>query len=209
MQLDHVVIAVSDLDAAAREIAAQHGLASIEGGRHPGWGTANRIVPLGEAYLELIAVVDEAEAAQSSVGRWVAGMRPKGAELLGWAVRTNRLVDVARRNGLTIHAGSRTGRGGKLVRWRLAGIEEAAAEPFLPFFIEWLHGTSLPGHATATHRAGAVHIAGLQLHGDADRLNSWLEGCHLPIVVRPGTPAVDGILLTGAAGDFVLDASQL
>ena len=153
------MIAVSDLAAAAREMEARHGLAAIEGGRHPGWGTANRIVPLDETYLELAAVVDEAEAAQSAFGRWVAGVPPGPAQLLGWAVRTDRLDDVARRLGLTVQAGSRAGRDGRLVRWRVAGIEQAAAEPSLPFFIEWAHGTSLPGRAPATHRAGAVAIA--------------------------------------------------
>src|SRR5438132_3854521 len=72
LDLDHVLIAVADLASAGREIETRHGLASVEGGRHPGWGTANRIVPLGEAYLELIAVSDEAEAAQSPFGSWVA-----------------------------------------------------------------------------------------------------------------------------------------
>src|SRR5712691_3218109 len=91
LELDHVPIAVADLAAAAREIEARHGLASIPGGRHPGWGTANRIVPLGEAYLELVAIVDEAEAAQSPFGRWVAAAQPELARPLGWAVRTHRL----------------------------------------------------------------------------------------------------------------------
>jgi hypothetical protein len=59
LELDHVLIAVIDLDAAASAFAADHGLDSVTGGRHPGWGTANRIVPLGETYLELVAVVDE------------------------------------------------------------------------------------------------------------------------------------------------------
>src|SRR5207253_9345067 len=54
VELDHVLIAVDDLAAAARELEARHGLASIRGGRHPGWGTANRIVPLGQTYLELV-----------------------------------------------------------------------------------------------------------------------------------------------------------
>jgi hypothetical protein len=40
----------------------RYGLASIEGGRHPGWGTANRIIPLGDAYIELVTVVDDEEA---------------------------------------------------------------------------------------------------------------------------------------------------
>ena len=60
IELDHVLIAVSDLEAAAREVERRHGLASVEGGRHQGLGTAKRIVPLGDTYLVLVAVVDEA-----------------------------------------------------------------------------------------------------------------------------------------------------
>jgi hypothetical protein len=209
LKLDHVLIAVSDLAAAGRELDARDGLASIEGGRHPGWGTANRIVPLGETYLELVAVVDEAEAGQSAFGRWVAGVRPGPARPLGWAVRTDRLDDVARRLGLTVLAGSRVGRDGRLVQWRLAGVEQAAAEPSLPFFIEWAHGASLPGRAPATHRAGGVQLTELELEGDAERLNAWLGGHRLPITVRAGAPAVARILLRGAAGVFALDANQL
>src|SRR5687768_15600144 len=47
-ELDHVLVAVTDLAAAARTIEAEYGLMAEEGGRHPGWGTANRIVPLGD-----------------------------------------------------------------------------------------------------------------------------------------------------------------
>jgi hypothetical protein len=58
----------------------------VAGGRHPGWGTANRIVPLGNTYLEVVAAVDAAEADGSPFGRWVAAA-PSGGPL-GWAVRT-------------------------------------------------------------------------------------------------------------------------
>ena len=199
---------MADLAAAAQELEARHGLASIEGGRHPGWGTANRIVPLGEAYLELVAVVDEAEAAQSPFGRWVAAAHPTLAWPLGWAVRTQQLDDVARRLDLTVAAGSRAARSGQLVRWRLAGVEQAAAEPSLPFFIEWGQGTPLPGRAPVTHRAGAFQIAKLQLDGDFDRLAAWLGSHRLPITVRTGAPAVARIVLTGAAGEIVLDNNR-
>jgi Glyoxalase-like domain len=208
LELDHVLIAVADLAATAQEIEVRHGLASIEGGRHPGWGTANRIVSLGDAYLELVAVVDDAEAAQSPFGRWVAAAHPT-PQPLGWAVRTHELEDFARRLDLTVAAGSRAGRSGRPLRWRVAGVEQASVEPSLPFFIEWGHGTPLPGRATATHRAGSVQITELRLDGDADRLAAWLGAHHLPIAVRPGPPAVTGIVLTGAAGEIVLDAERL
>jgi hypothetical protein len=43
LELDHVLLAVADLDAAAREIEARYGLTSVEGGRHPGGdGQPNR-----------------------------------------------------------------------------------------------------------------------------------------------------------------------
>jgi hypothetical protein len=202
LELDHVLIAVADLATAARTIEARQGLASIEGGLHPDWGTANRIVPLGDAYLELVAVVDAAAAARSPFGRWVAGAHPVLARPLGWAVRTPHLDDVARRLELTVSAGSRATPSGRLVRWRLAGVEQASAEPSLPFFIEWEHGTPLPGRTPVAHRVGAVQIAKLRLDGDVDRLDTWLGSHRLPVAMRPGAPAITSIVLSGAGGEI-------
>jgi Glyoxalase-like domain len=205
VELDHVLIAVPDLAAAARDLRERYGLASVEGGRHAGWGTANGIVPLGEAYLELITVVDEDEAAESVFGRWVAaGMRREPGRPLGWVARTDRLDDVAAQLGLEVSAGSRPGREGRLLRWRLAGVEQAAAEPALPFFVEWGEGTPLPGRTPATHPAGAVELAKLELDGDPGRLAAWLGPHSLPIAVREGTPAVAAVVLAGGAGEIAI-----
>ena len=205
LELDHVLIAVTELAAAAREIEVRHGLASIEGGRHPGWGTANMIVPLGETYLELVAVVDEAVAARNPFGRWVAAVHPGLGRPLGWAVRTRQLDRIAQRLGLSVRAGSRAAPGGELLRWRSAGIEQAAAEPSLPFFIDWAEGTPFPGRATARHRV-SLEITRLELAGDAARLVGWLGNHRLPIAVHAGMPAVASIVLKGAAGEIVLAA---
>jgi len=161
MELDHIVIAVTDLAAAARELEARHGLASIEGGRHPGWGTANRIVPLGETYLELAAVIDEAEAAESVFGRWIVSGVSELGQPLGWAVRTHELDVIARRLGLDVGAGSRATPGGQAVAWRSVGIEQAVAEPSLPFFIEWGAGNAVsrPRHGRPPRELGAHHDA--------------------------------------------------
>src|SRR5215213_9383959 len=68
LAIDHIVVPVSDLDRAAAEVEARYGLASVEGGRHPAWGTANRIVPLGDAYVELVAVADPKTAHRATFG---------------------------------------------------------------------------------------------------------------------------------------------
>jgi Glyoxalase-like domain len=204
LELDHVLIAVTDLAAAARTIEERHGLASVEGGRHPGWGTANRIVPLGETYLELIAVVDPAEAAGSAFGSWVAGGATSEGKPLGWVVRTDDIDGVAERLGLEVVAKSRKDASGRTLSWRVAGIEEATAEPSLPFFVEWGDGTPHPGRAAVTHPAGAVEIASLELDGDRQRLADWLGSHPLPITVREGAPAIAGVILGGASGEFTL-----
>ena len=72
LAIDHVIVVVDDLDAAAARLLDEHGLASLPGGRHEGHGTGNRIVPLGPDYLELMAVVDADEAVGSPLGAWVA-----------------------------------------------------------------------------------------------------------------------------------------
>jgi Glyoxalase-like domain len=196
------VIAVPDLAAAASELETRHGVASLAGGRHPGWGTANRIVPLGPCYLELVAVADRHEAATSAFGRWVAAAAPGP---LGWAVRTDDLDAVAGRLGLAVQAGSRVAPDGRPLRWRLAGVEQAAAEPALPFVIEWGPGSALPGRAAHSHPAGPLGLARLRLSGDPLRLAELLgpDGAP-PAEIRPGPPAVAGVVLAGPAGEIVL-----
>ena len=201
-----MLIAVAELAAAAQKLEADHGLTALEGGRHRGLGTANRIVPLGDAYLELVAVADATEATGSFFGRWVgSGEIPR---LLGWCVRTHELDAVAERLSLGIEAGSRTRPDGTEVRWRMSGLEEASNEPSLPFFIEWGQGTPYPGSAPVEHRAGEATIEELRLEGDPHRIQRWLGGARLPIAVSEGPPALRSLLLSGEAGQIVLDYSR-
>ena len=197
-------MAVTDLAAAAAQLEGRFGLASVEGGRHPAWGTANRIVPLGESYLELVAVEDEIAAATSTFGRWVGAMRSPSGRLIGWAVRTTDLDGVARRLDLGISDGSRLDPSGVELRWRGAGLEAASAEPALPFFIEWDPRSPHPGRLNAAHRTGEVTLARLELTADPVRLAAWLGEGWLPIVVRPGAPAVTRVVLRAREREIVL-----
>jgi Glyoxalase-like domain len=204
VELDHVLIAVADLSAAASLVEARFGLTSIEGGRHPGWGTANRIVPLGVAYLELVAVVDSAEAKKSAFGNWVLHAASEWPRALGWAVRTDDLDAVSSRLHLKARGGSRVLRDGRHLRWRLAGVEQAAARPMLPFFIEWGRETPLPGPAPVAHAAGEVAIHELQVTGNADELAAWIGEHQIRVRVQPGVPALTGVVLATTRGEIVI-----
>lgn len=150
---------------------------------------------LGDAYLELVATVDAEAAARSSFGRWVRASQSDVLRPLGWAVRTTDLDDVASRLGLTIEEGSRTGRNGELVRWRFAGVEEAAAGPALPFFIEWAAGTRLPGRTRTVHATREVSIAEIRVSGEPQHIKSWLGTHKVPLDIRPGTSAITAVIL--------------
>ena len=198
MELDHVLVAVDDLDAAARHVKQRHGLASVEGGRHQGLGTANRIVPLGETYLELVAVVDQGEAAGSGFGSWVAG--GDLPRLLGWCARTDDLGSVAGRLGLTIADGARSRPDGSVLRWRMAGLERSAEEPSLPFFIEWGAGTPYPGEALEQRAT----IGELQLQGDPQRIAQWVGDADFPLSTSEGSPRLESVVVDGAVLDPAL-----
>ena len=141
MQLDHVILGVTDLEAAAARLADHHRLTAVPGGAHEAAGTLNWIVPLDDAYIELIAVGDPETASANAFGRWVQQGATAAGAWLGWVLRTDDLDAVCARIGTDPHAMTR----GPL-RWRMAGFQRTLRDPSLPFFIQWdVPETELPG----------------------------------------------------------------
>jgi catechol 2,3-dioxygenase-like lactoylglutathione lyase family enzyme len=177
MRIDHVLYATSDLDAAQSRMEAM-GLRIEGGGVHDGMGTHNRIVPLGNGFLELIAVHDPELAAGVGFGRTLlARLDQDGDGLIGWAAAVDDVDATAERLGVKIIPISRQG-----MTARLAGVDEAAKEPYLPFFLQRKPGIADPG------AGGEEGIAWLEVGGDAERLRTWLGGAELPIRVVDGPP---------------------
>ena len=201
-QIDHVVWGVADLDAAAAVVLERYGLASVAGGRHPGWGTANRIIPLGDSYLELLAVVDPAEAASDPIGRGLAGLLAGGGGLLLVCLRTGDLDGVGARLSLPVDAKSRLLPDGTRIGWRTAGLAAALANPSLPFFIEWAVAPERhPGAMAVQHRIPAPMIASVRIGADPGELAAWLGGEAAPLVCG-GPPGVNEVTLSTADGDL-------
>ncbi len=136
--LDHVIIGVNDLAQATSVFSEKIGLVPRGGGTHHSGGTANRIILIGDTYLELITVQRPAEAQQSMRDRLA-----KGDGYLNFALSSNDIEsdtrDMVQRgvsvigpipgqlkasNGQTRHDST-----GEERRFRLAGWTEPPPHP--------------------------------------------------------------------------------
>jgi catechol 2,3-dioxygenase-like lactoylglutathione lyase family enzyme len=208
MRIDHVLYAVSDLDDAAARWAADFGLRSVAGGVHPRWGTANRIVPLGGAYLELIGIVDPDVAARTVLGCALARFVAGGG---GWFSLCLGDVDIqttAARLGLAVEEGSRTRPDGTVVAWRAAGIDDPDRTLDLPFFISWNVPPPLHPGAPGTVQDGSTpEIAAVEIAGDALALHKWIGPAmdRLPIRVVSGVPGIRAVELSAPGATIRID----
>lgn len=193
---------VPDLDEAAAWLTAQ-GLTVLPGGTHPRWGTANRIVPLGTCYLELVAVVDPDVARGSAFGSWVAA-QARGDAAWGWAVRPDDIGATAARLGLDVVPGSRVPADGVVLTWQLAGVPDEDADRSLPFFIAWGDDVPMPGEAPVVHDAGTVRLRGLTVGGDEAALLGWLGASVDGVVVTSGRDGVLAVVLSTPSGEVTL-----
>lgn len=139
--IDHLVIAVADPDAAAAVLEGVVGLEATAGGRHEALGTFNRLVWLGDSYLELIGVFDRSLAVASWIGAPTVRALDAGGGLATWAIASGALDDDVQRlraSGGDLgdpQPGQRRRPDGAVVTWRLAAPRRLGpAEP--PFLIE-------------------------------------------------------------------------
>jgi len=202
LTIDHVIVTVEDLDRAATRLYEQHGLASVAGGRHPGHGTGNRIVPLGETYIELMAVIDLRDAASSPMGSWVRRrVLEAGDAPAGLCLRTDDIEAVARRTGQSPSRMSRTRPDGVELTWHLAALEAAFSDG-LPFFIQWhVAAGDHPGRAVVAHRVPAAGLAWVEMGGDHQRWASWLGPHTLPLRAVEGRPGPHRIAVKVMGGE--------
>ena len=194
-RIDHVLIPVDDLEAATAGLRRTAGLAAVAGGRHRGHGTANRIVPLGAAYLELVAVVDPTEAAGSPFGAWVA-RRASAGRPAGVCI-AEAMDTVTARLGLASVPMTRRLPDGTDLAWRVAGMAEALSED-LPFFIEWDDPTRHPGRAAADHDVDPIDVE-VVISGDVERLRRWV-GDVPGVAFVPGRPGIAAVTVSTGAG---------
>ena len=143
--LDHILLGCNDLEQGIAFVEERTGVKAAMGGVHPGRGTQNALLSLGERhYLEIIAP-DPKQAGtigpQSSVER--LGLRElKVARLVTWAAHPGSaaaLAEKLKKAGIGADGptpGARKRPDGRMLQWQTVNLADDAGG-LLPFFIEW------------------------------------------------------------------------
>ncbi len=144
--LDHILLGCSDLDKGIAFVEERTGVRAAFGGVHPGAGTRNALLSLGEnRYLEIIAPDPDQPAVPDSRGlKKLAEPR-----LVTWAAHPGDIEVFAARlkqDGVAVDGpkpGSRKRPDGRTLNWKTLALADDAGG-ILPFFIEWGSGTTHP-----------------------------------------------------------------
>ncbi len=202
--VDHVMVVVDDLEDATQRFGVEHGLTALAGGRHDGLGTSNAIIPLGDDYIELIAVTDADEAASNPVGRFLTHrLAVEGPGLVAVCLRTAHADEVARRTKSSAVSMSRTRPDGHALHWDLIGMEGALAHG-LPFFITWTLDDHHPARTPIVHPSKASRIAWVEVGGDPDRLRAWVGSDEPQLRYVDGPSGPRRFAIATPAGELVL-----
>jgi hypothetical protein len=198
-QIDHVVLAISDLARGSAQLAAACGVEPVKGGQHPNRGTQNALLSAGSrVYLEVLAPQEAAElSAEYKELRTVAELRP-----VDWAVSTRdaaATVRTLKAAGFKVsepEAGSRKTPQGKLLRWKTFGVTGPELQ-LAPFFIEW--DAASPHPSTTSPQGCSLQSVELQTPHDAE-LRRLLSLLHVTAkVIHAETPMLV-VTLQGKSG---------
>jgi hypothetical protein len=202
-QPDHIILGCRDLDDGIEYMKKVSGYEAAPSGSHPGRGTRNALLKLGNrCYLEILAP----DPAQSEL-TWHQDL-PTLTEpvLVGWAEPAKNLDGLAARlraKGIACvgpFPGSRTKPNGEVLRWTLLSLEDDKAG-ILPFYIDWAADSAHP----ADDAPGACLLLSISRSGHVNQTPS--PGPDFQLVADPSsTPAQLKVSLSGRFGEFELNS---
>lgn len=189
--VDHLVFAVPDVPAGVAEMEARLGVPFSPGGSHPGMGTRNALLGLGDgAYMEVVG--PDPEQPPPPEGLWLADGGPTLPALVTWASRSSDLKSLT--SGPVGHllgpvrSMSRRNEDGSALSWTLTmPVRPLPRGGVVPFFIDW--GDSV--HPSAALPDTGLRLVGLEArHPEPDAVARELTDLGVAMKVKPGKPAL-------------------
>ncbi|HUL35725.1 MAG TPA: VOC family protein [Candidatus Eisenbacteria bacterium] len=201
--LDHILLGTNNLQLGIEFVAQRTGVHAAFGGVHPGHGTQNALLSLGDRrYLEIIAP----DPAQPDVNNPLAPeLRSMNApRLVGWAAHPGNLQAFAEKLRAAHIAfqgptpGSRKRPDGRHLQWQTLGLEDDASG-LLPFFIEW--GSDSP-HPSADAPMGCALVHFAAETPDPSALAAKLKLLNLDLPVENGQDSRLRARISGPQGNL-------
>lgn len=195
--VDHILIAVSNIEAAADRTGARWGLNTLLPSGSPFPGVANAIIPLGPpVYIELVTATDPSATAEA--GR-IARASENGDRLFTWVVEPDDLGAVAARLGVTPDGEPGAG-------WQTLG----GVRPDRPFFIAYSRGRleRQPGWQKRYDEVGHPSRPGgftfIEVGGDEATIREWVGEIDVPLRFVGGEPRLAGVGIASPDGEITL-----
>ena len=199
--LDHLIVGCSDLDRGIELVEQNVGVRPAMGGVHPGRGTRNALLSLGERrYLEIIAPDPE----QHEITHFPQIRQMTDPRLIGWAIHPPDIAVVAkqlRENQIAFAGpddGSRRRPDGRVLTWKTINLADDR-HGLLPFFIEWSADSVHPStDAPARCQMEYFEI----MSADPEELSATLRRLGLDLRVQRSDKARLRALISGPKGDL-------
>lgn len=172
LTLDHLAVSAETLEAGVAWVEMALGVPLAGGGKHPHMGTHNRLLGLGDLYLEVIAT--DPDAPRPAWPRWFDLDRFAGApRLTNWICSTDDLD--AALTAAPLGTGTATDLTRGDYRWRFA-VPASGRLPFddcFPALMQWQGDL----HPARTLRDHGIRLTRLEIsHPQADALQEALRG---------------------------------
>src|SRR5712691_4785246 len=201
--LDHILLGCNDLDRGIELVEEATGVRPALGGVHPGRGTRNALLSLGDRrYMEIITP----DPAQSQIVHYPQLRSLTDPRLIGWAVHPLDIAVVAKllqENKVEFKGpddGSRKRPDGRVLNWKTINLADDR-HGLLPFFIEWSSDSVHPSKdAPAKCTLDYFEI----LSTDPEELTSAFKRIGLDLPVQRSDKARLHALISGPKGDIKL-----
>lgn len=198
-QMDHLMLAIRSLPAGIAEFERLTGVKAVVGGKHPGRGTENALVSLGNgSYVEIIAP-------QADAPQLFADYEPMRTldrlTIFTWAVGVpdaKAAAEALTSAGLAVtppQPGARVTPSGERLEWTTFALTDRSIA-VAPFFIQWSAGTK---HPSTTSPAGCS-LSSLKVQDPKiARLSAGLNNLGVPgVVYQEGRSEIVATLTCGA-----------
>ena len=185
--VDHLLLAINDLDHGIEWAEKSLGVKAVIGGSHPGGGTRNALLSLGgKRYLEIIAPdpaqktytfpIDVRTITQPQLVMWAAG----ATDIQSHTVKAKK-ADVQMMGPFD---GSRARPDGKILKWKTSFVQHqfrsGNVDP-IPFFIEWATDSV---HPSQDSPQGCTLTSFAIEHPQAEKVREALKDLGLDVIVN-------------------------